>query len=93
MTDVVVGKHIPFTVQGFNAGGQPVPVSDATVIVSDPSLATATVNADGTGGDLLGVSAGTVNVSGRAAGITSAPVAITVQPDNTVVTVTITFGV
>jgi hypothetical protein len=93
MTDVVVGKQVPFTVQGFNAGGKQVPLTDATVTVSDPSLATGTVNADGTGGQLLGVAPGTVNVSGVAAGITSAPVAVNVLEDNTVVSVTITFGV
>jgi uncharacterized protein YjdB len=88
--DVVVGKTGAFTVVATNSGGQTVPDTNITVTSDNPAVATATVNTDGSGGVVTGVSAGTANLTATDGTITSAPFPINVTQDLTVTTLTIT---
>ena len=96
MATVMEGATLGFVVQGFNKKGNPVPLTDASVSTGDASIATATVNADGTGGVLTGVNGeptpgNDTTLNALAAGKTDSQ-PVTVTPDVVVDNIKIVFG-
>ena len=88
--DVVQGKTANFTVVATNAEGEVVPDTNISVSTDDATIATATVNPDGSGGVLTGVKAGTTNLNATDGTIKATPVVVNVTQDLTVTTLTIT---
>ena len=88
--DVVQGATALFTVVATNKEGQVVPDTTITVSTADPTIATATVNSDGTNGVLTGVAVGSTTLNSTDGTITATPVAVNVTQDLVVTTLTIT---
>ena len=88
--DVVQGATALFTVVATNKEGQVVPDTTITVSTDDATIATATVNPDGSNGVLTGVGVGTTNLNSTDGTITATPVAVNVTQDLVVTTLTIT---
>lgn len=88
--DVVQGSTANFTVVATNKEGQVVPDTNISVSTDDASIATATVNPDGSAGVLTGVKAGTTNLNATDGTIKATPVVVNVSQDLVVSTLTIT---
>jgi hypothetical protein len=89
MTTLVEGGILNFTVVARNKFGTIVSVSDASVTLSDATLGSVSVSADGSAG-VLTASTGVVGsgeLVASAAGVSSAPFSFDVVADTTVATV------
>ena len=79
---IVLGTPSAFAVVALNKEGSAVPDTGITVASSDSTVATGTVNTDGTGGQAVGVAAGTCTFTATDAnGLTSPPDTVTVGQD------------
>lgn len=88
---VVQGGSFPFHVEARNKAGNLVPITDATVALSDPSLGSVSVNADGSGGVFIAGAAavGSEAMTPTAGGVTGAAFVLDVTLDNVIASVAI----
>ena len=87
---VTEGATAPFVVVGFNKAGRQVPLTDpAAVTTGDPTIATATVNPDGTNGVATGVGPGTTPLSATSGTLTADPASLVVSQDLAVASIAI----
>lgn len=88
--DVVQGSTANFTVVATNKEGQVVPDTNISVSTDDATIATATVNPDGSNGVVTGVAPGSTNLNATDGTIKATPVVVNVSQDLVVSTLTIT---
>jgi hypothetical protein len=87
---VTEGATAPFIVVGFNKAGRQVPLTDpAAVTTGDPTIATATVNPDGTNGVATGVGPGSTPLNATSGTLTADPATLVVSQDLAVASIAI----
>lgn len=90
---VVEGGSFPFHLECKNSRGTVVVPTDATVALSDPSLGTVTINADGSGGVFTSTAGpGSEVITGTAGGVSagpSNPFSLDITADTTIVSVAV----